>query len=181
MLSKGWCPFCKKARSALDNLKLPYDVLEIEDELRQPLVDNASEYKDAIQHMTGSTSVPKVWIGGNLLGGCDDTLAAAADGSLLKKALEAIPGNTKEEKVINAEVNANIVFMISKEWCPYCASAKKHLDSIGAKYKVLEIENAARELIVEGDRGLENGHQGCDRLHLCPESLHCPAIARWWR
>lgn len=41
-----------------------------------------------------------------------------------------------DEKIASTDI-----FMISKSYCPFCTKAKKALDSIGAKYEVLEIEN----------------------------------------
>jgi glutaredoxin 3 len=47
------------------------------------------EYQDALLEMTGSRSVPRVFIGGKFLGGGDDTVRAAADGVLQKLLTEA--------------------------------------------------------------------------------------------
>ena len=62
VLSKAWCPFCRKVKQAMDKANIRYTAFEIEDEAREPLVDNVHDYKDAIKHLTGSTSVPKVWV-----------------------------------------------------------------------------------------------------------------------
>ena len=49
-----------------------------------------------------------------------------------------------DEKIASTDI-----FMISKSYCPFCTKAKKALDSIGAKYEVLEIENRKGEYCIE--------------------------------
>ena len=38
-------------------------------------LENGDAIQDHIKELTGSRSVPKVYIGGELVGGCDDTMA----------------------------------------------------------------------------------------------------------
>ncbi|OTB02623.1 hypothetical protein M426DRAFT_322541 [Hypoxylon sp. CI-4A] len=43
---------------------------------------------------------------------------------------------TKAQSIIDE----NAVAVFSKSWCPYCAASKKLLDSTGAKYKAIELD-----------------------------------------
>ena len=45
--------------------------------------------QDALEDITGARSVPRVFIGGEFVGGCDDTMDKYYDGSLETKLKEA--------------------------------------------------------------------------------------------
>jgi len=83
VFSKSYCPYCQKAKAALDSFKLPADVLEwIELNERNDLdVDAVQDY---LLSVTGGRSVPRVFIGGKFFGGGDDTAAAKKSGALEK-------------------------------------------------------------------------------------------------
>ena len=70
VISKTYCPYCKKAKSALENYNLSnsvYYVWEIENE------PNVSEIQNYLKSLTGASTVPRVFINGNCIGGGDDT------------------------------------------------------------------------------------------------------------
>lgn len=46
---------------------------------------------------------------------------------------------TKAQSIIDE----NAVAVFSKSYCPYCSSSKKLLDSLGAKYKLVELDEVA--------------------------------------
>jgi len=50
----------------------------------------------------------------------------------------------------DSAISANQVVVFSKTYCPYCTKAKKALDSIGAKYTVIEIENRKGKNLYRG-------------------------------
>ncbi len=78
MFSKTTCPFCFKAKEAL-NKELSagsYHVLELD------LVENGSAIQDALKAVTGGRTVPRVFIGGEFIGGGDDTVEKQATGEL---------------------------------------------------------------------------------------------------
>eukprot|EP00920_Eleutheroschizon_duboscqi_P041811 GHVT01100438.1.p1 GENE.GHVT01100438.1~~GHVT01100438.1.p1 ORF type:complete len:119 (-),score=13.50 GHVT01100438.1:451-807(-) len=80
VFAKSHCPFCKKAVNALQGLSPSGMVVEnIES---RPDMD---EIQDYLKTKTGARSVPRVFIKGEFLGGGDETVAAAADGSLAAK------------------------------------------------------------------------------------------------
>jgi glutaredoxin 3 len=47
-----------------------------------PAGDNIIDIQDALGELTGARSVPRVFVGGNFIGGGDDTAAKAATGEL---------------------------------------------------------------------------------------------------
>merc|ERR1712233_127595 len=68
---------------------------------------------------------------------------------------------------VDGEIANNEIVMFSKSWCPFCTKAKKALDSVGAKYKVIEIENQ-KDMRTIGASGLHprrilrrRGRNGC--------------------
>ncbi|KAG2486538.1 hypothetical protein HYH03_014839 [Edaphochlamys debaryana] len=83
--SKSYCPYCVKAKKALNTVLTPeqYTVVELEDR------PDCDDMQDALGQVTGGRTVPRVFINGRFLGGGDDTAAAAANGSLKKLLVEA--------------------------------------------------------------------------------------------
>merc|ERR1719510_2649381 len=69
MVSKSYCPFCRKAKDALKSFNLGSDlvVYEIENEMAK---------------MTGGRSVPRVFIGGQFVGGGDEMVKYKSNGKL---------------------------------------------------------------------------------------------------
>ncbi|KXZ53150.1 hypothetical protein GPECTOR_7g1042 [Gonium pectorale] len=83
--SKSYCPYCIKAKTALNQFIKPsqYTVVELDQR------SDTDVMQDALLEITGGRSVPRVFINGKFLGGGDDTAAAAANGSLQKLLSEA--------------------------------------------------------------------------------------------
>mmetsp|Transcript_107419 Transcript_107419/g.213271 ORF Transcript_107419/g.213271 Transcript_107419/m.213271 type:complete len:362 (-) Transcript_107419:93-1178(-) len=52
-------------------------------------------------------------------------------------------------KEVEALVASNPVVVFSKEWCPFCDTAKAALTGIGAKFVTKELENKDRQALVE--------------------------------
>eukprot|EP00281_Chroomonas_sp_CCMP1168_P005563 CAMPEP_0206271508 /NCGR_PEP_ID=MMETSP0047_2-20121206/33472_1 /ASSEMBLY_ACC=CAM_ASM_000192 /TAXON_ID=195065 /ORGANISM="Chroomonas mesostigmatica_cf, Strain CCMP1168" /LENGTH=155 /DNA_ID=CAMNT_0053700287 /DNA_START=104 /DNA_END=571 /DNA_ORIENTATION=- len=78
VFSKSWCPFCSKAKAALDSVGAKYVVMELDDR------DDGAEIQDAMVDLTGGRSVPRVFIGGKFVGGGDETVKLAKSGELAK-------------------------------------------------------------------------------------------------
>ncbi|GLC34928.1 hypothetical protein PLESTB_001179100 [Pleodorina starrii] len=83
--SKSYCPYCVKAKNALNQFIKPsqYTVVELDQR------SDTDVMQDALLEVTGGRSVPRVFINGKFLGGGDDTAAAAANGTLQKLLTEA--------------------------------------------------------------------------------------------
>uniref|UniRef100_A0A2K6VXG3 Glutaredoxin domain-containing protein n=1 Tax=Onchocerca volvulus TaxID=6282 RepID=A0A2K6VXG3_ONCVO len=86
VFSKTYCPYCKKAKQALSTFRMSNDLYKII-ELNER--EDCDKIQDALLQITGARSVPRVFIGGKCIGGCDDTMSAQRDGRLDKLLKEA--------------------------------------------------------------------------------------------
>lgn len=83
IFSKGGCPYCRKVKALFRDLKVKYRVVSID---ARP---NTGAWQDALQEMTGARTVPRVFVGGESIGGCDDTFALLKDDKLYDKVVAA--------------------------------------------------------------------------------------------
>ena len=75
MYTSHYCPFCSRAKALL----LQRGVSDLE----EIVVDGQPEVRAHMTKLTGRTSVPQIFIGDTLVGGCDDLHALDARGGLL--------------------------------------------------------------------------------------------------
>ncbi|PFH33372.1 putative glutaredoxin [Besnoitia besnoiti] len=80
VFSKSYCPYCQKAIAALQSVKA--QDMHVEQIENNPYMDAIQDY---LGKKTGARSVPRVFIGGQFLGGGDDTVRAKANGFLIEK------------------------------------------------------------------------------------------------
>jgi len=66
MYSLSTCPFCAKAKKALTVMGAMYSVVELDQE------EGGMATKAELAGITGQTSCPQVFIGGQFIGGCND-------------------------------------------------------------------------------------------------------------
>ena len=78
MWSKSWCPFCTQVKQLLEKEGASYLAIELD------TFHEAEEIQASLAATTGQRTVPNVFVGGKHVGGCDDTVAARADGRLAK-------------------------------------------------------------------------------------------------
>lgn len=74
--SKTYCPYCSQVKSLFTKLNVPAKVVELDQ------LEDGDDVQSALQEVSGMRTVPQVFVGGKLVGGCDDTLAAYKSGSL---------------------------------------------------------------------------------------------------
>ena len=74
LLSKEYCPFCQKAKAVLTGLQVPFEVVELMDTQKQPLVEDPEAVMDYMQKLTGGRTVPRLFIAGKFIGGCEPWL-----------------------------------------------------------------------------------------------------------
>jgi len=72
IVGKAWCSNCKAAKAIFTDLGASYEVLELEDADKRPLVKNPEAYQDLLEATTGVRSVPCVFLSAKYLGGRDD-------------------------------------------------------------------------------------------------------------
>lgn len=80
--AKSWCPYCGMVKGLFTKLGVPFKVVELDE-----LIDE-QDIEDALTRLTGQRTVPNVFVGGEHIGGCDDTMALHESGGLIP-ALEA--------------------------------------------------------------------------------------------
>lgn len=66
------CPFCSRIKGALNFAGVAFDEVDLA---------SSPDALAAVKAATGRSTVPQVFVGGRLLGGCDEALAALADGT----------------------------------------------------------------------------------------------------
>jgi len=82
MFSFTTCPFCKKAKEALDAKRVAYTAIELD------LEADGAAMRARLGARTSRTSVPSIWIGGEYVGGLNDgpgILPLDAEGALEPK------------------------------------------------------------------------------------------------
>lgn len=78
MFSKTTCPFCSQAKEVLKSTGQKFVVVEL-DELPE-----GAAMQDAFEEMTGARTVPRIFVKGACLGGCDDLMELEESGQLQK-------------------------------------------------------------------------------------------------
>ena len=79
VISKSYCPYCRKAKQVLAQYQISPDDIEIWE------IDNDSdgdEIQNYMMALTGGRSVPRVFIGGKCIGGGDETASLHKNGML---------------------------------------------------------------------------------------------------
>ncbi|XP_054919735.1 uncharacterized protein [Dermacentor andersoni] len=66
IFSKSYCPFCRKAKQVFDELHVSYVAVELDGRA------DASEIQNVLRQMTGASTVPRVFVNKQCLGGCSD-------------------------------------------------------------------------------------------------------------
>jgi len=74
--SKTYCPYCSEVKALFTKLNVAAKVVEID------TLADADAVSAALADVTGRRTVPQVFIGGEHVGGCDDTVAANKSGKL---------------------------------------------------------------------------------------------------
>lgn len=80
VFSKSWCPFCARAKGALAEEGVRFEVLELD---RLPPAEMAAAQR-ALAQLTGASTVPRVFVGGRCIGGGDDTVRLQKSGELAR-------------------------------------------------------------------------------------------------
>jgi len=78
VFSKTTCPFCARVKSLFEDLDVNPHVIEFDK------IPNGGQLQSDLAAYSGQRTVPNVWIKGQHVGGCDETLAAHKNGTLTK-------------------------------------------------------------------------------------------------
>lgn len=79
-----YCPYCIRARALLDQLQVPYEAIDVSGE---------REKRVWLREVTGSHTVPQIFILDRPIGGCDELFELHAEGNFLPQ-VEAALGSS---------------------------------------------------------------------------------------
>jgi glutaredoxin len=79
IFSKSYCPYCERVKALFTSLKVPFTALELDE------IENGPAIQNALKDLTGGTTVPRVFIKGEHIGGNDDTQELHRSGGLVPK------------------------------------------------------------------------------------------------
>jgi cysteine synthase len=84
MFSFEWCEFCWAVRKLFAAYKVPYRSIDLDSVAYQP--DNrGGKIRTAVGAKISATTIPQIFVGGELIGGCTETLQSMKDGELQKR------------------------------------------------------------------------------------------------
>lgn len=127
MVTRHACPFCIKAKDYL--IKSGFTSEEVHSVEGFDVV-NKEDILAACQELTGAKTFPRVWVKGELIGGCDDVITNYMNGSLPKMKYDMILDAAARELVDSSATTAKVV-VISKKTCPPCTEVKMMLEEAG--------------------------------------------------
>jgi cysteine synthase len=81
MFALEWCEFCWAVRRLFERLGVPCRVLPL-DSVAFQADDRGGRIRAVLRGMTGSPTIPQVFVGGRHMGGCTDVLDACRNGVL---------------------------------------------------------------------------------------------------
>ena len=76
-----WCEFCWSLRKLFARCRIPYRSIDL-DATAYQRNDRGGQIRAQLRARTGSKTIPQVFIGGEFIGGCTETLDAFKSGRL---------------------------------------------------------------------------------------------------
>ena len=84
MFAHEWCEFCWSVRNMFAEAQIPYRSIDLDSAAYQE-GNLGRKLRVALCDRTGIQTIPQIFIGGDLIGGCTETFDAFKDGSLASK------------------------------------------------------------------------------------------------
>ena len=81
MFALEWCEFCWSLRRMLSHLRIPYRSIDL-DSVEYQKDDRGGRIRTALTARTSMSTIPQVFVGGTLIGGCTDVFDAWRSGRL---------------------------------------------------------------------------------------------------
>ncbi|PVV05250.1 hypothetical protein BB560_000231 [Smittium megazygosporum] len=144
VFSKTYCPFCRAAKSLLDDSKIKFTALEVN------TLSNPREVKGWLREISnGHNTFPNIFINGKSIGGNYELQLLKKDNKLLsiinppRETQANKPSEMTDEqikKIIVDLIISNPIMVFSKTYCPFCKKAKALLSSSNLKYKAFEAD-----------------------------------------
>lgn len=70
-----WCPYCRRAKQLLDEKKVNYTLIDVDEEPAE---------RETMQKRGAKHTIPQIFINDKSIGGCDELYALDANGELDK-------------------------------------------------------------------------------------------------
>jgi cysteine synthase A len=84
MFSFEWCEFCWAVRKLFAAYKIPYRSIDLDSVAYQP--DNrGGKIRAAVGAKISTSTIPQIFVGGEHIGGCTETLQSVKDGDMLAR------------------------------------------------------------------------------------------------
>jgi len=83
IFSKSFCPYCNGVKNLFTQLKVPFNTIELDKR------EDGEEIQSYLKYLTGASTVPRVFIKGEFIGGHDATLKLHNEGKLKAKLEQA--------------------------------------------------------------------------------------------
>lgn len=77
MYTKSTCPYCNRAKSLLEKMKVAFTFVQLDKE--------GANIASAVRSVSGMETVPVTYIAGEKIGGCDDLVAGIQNGTVQEK------------------------------------------------------------------------------------------------
>lgn len=77
--AKSWCPYCGQVKGLFKKLQVDFQAVNLDE------IHEGEEIQDELAGITGSHTVPQVFIKGEFIGGCDETMTLSRNGKLKEK------------------------------------------------------------------------------------------------
>ncbi len=84
MFALEWCEFCWAVRKLLSKCNIPFRSIDL-DSVAYQKDDFGGKIRLALQERTGLTTIPQIFMGGELIGGCSEVFDAFKSGSLQRQ------------------------------------------------------------------------------------------------
>ncbi|MEE8370703.1 MAG: pyridoxal-phosphate dependent enzyme, partial [Sphingomonadales bacterium] len=83
MFAMEWCEFCWSVRKMFGNLEIPYTSVDL-DSVAYQKDDWGGRIRQALNERTSMKTIPQIFVGGELIGGCTEVFDAFKEGRLQK-------------------------------------------------------------------------------------------------
>jgi cysteine synthase A len=81
MFALEWCEFCWSVRKMFAHYRIPYRSVDL-DSVEYQQDDRGGKVRTALTTLTGVATIPQIFVGGELIGGCTEVLDAMKEGRL---------------------------------------------------------------------------------------------------
>ena len=88
MFALEWCEFCWSARKLFAALGINYTSVDL-DSVAYQRDDRGGKIRAVLAARTGESTIPQIFIGGKLIGGCTELFDAYRDGSMVRRLCDA--------------------------------------------------------------------------------------------